>query len=168
MSWLLALARYVGESEQRIRDVFAAARAAAPAVIFIDEVDAVCPARDSTGVSGEVGSRVVATLLAAMDGASESARAAPVVRPPYAPTPRRCPTCGAAAHIRSLPSSQVVLAATNRPNALDPALRRPGRLDREVEIGIPSEAGRLHILTVTMRRCVCMHASYAKAEHGRS
>lgn len=52
-------------------------------------------------------------------------------------------------------TTQVVLAATNRPNALDPALRRPGRLDREVEIGIPSEAGRLHILTVTMRRYAC-------------
>ncbi|KAN0128871.1 P-loop containing nucleoside triphosphate hydrolase protein, partial [Lactarius tabidus] len=96
---------YHGETEASLRRVFAAARARAPCVIILDEVDAICPRRaDDAG--GEVEKRVVATLLTEMDGidGADSVRV-------------------------------VVVATTNRPNAIDPALRRPGRFDREFEIG---------------------------------
>ena len=96
---------YHGETEASIRRVFAAARARAPCIIILDEVDAICPRRvDDAG--GEVEKRVVATLLTEMDGV-DSADGARLV----------------------------VVATTNRPNAIDPALRRPGRFDREIEIG---------------------------------
>lgn len=108
------ISKYVGESEQRLRELFAKAQQAAPAVIFIDEIDAIAPKRDE--VTDELQKRVVATLLTLMDGVEERERL-------------------------------VVLAATNRPHAIDPALRRPGRFDREIEIGIPTESGRLSILT---------------------
>ena len=111
--------RYVGESEARLRAVFARAEAEAPAVVFIDEVDALCPARE--GVSEALPKRLVSTLLTLMDG-----------------------VWGGGGRV-------VVVGATNRPDALDPALRRPGRFDREVEVGVPSEGGRLEILRVMMR-----------------
>ena len=96
---------YHGETEASLRRVFAAARARAPCIIILDEVDAICPRRaDDAG--GEVEKRVVATLLTEMDGID----GADGVR-------------------------VVVVATTNRPNAIDPALRRPGRFDREFEIG---------------------------------
>jgi len=90
--------------------VFADARAQAPCIIVLDEVDAICPRREDSG-GGEVEKRVVATLLTEMDGVEgdESARV-------------------------------VIVATTNRPNAIDPALRRPGRFDREIEIGKPPRA----------------------------
>ncbi|OQR94990.1 ATPase AFG2 protein [Achlya hypogyna] len=112
------VSKFVGESEANVRAVFRAAAAQSPALVFIDEIDALCPKRDAT--VGDMERRVVATLLTCMDGLD----AAPGV---------------------------VVLAATNRPNALDPALRRPGRLDREIEIPIPSAADRLRILQKTLR-----------------
>ncbi len=96
---------YHGETEASLRRVFAAARARAPCIIILDEVDAICPRRaDDAG--GEVEKRVVATLLTEMDGID----GADGVR-------------------------VIVVATTNRPNAIDPALRRPGRFDREIEIG---------------------------------
>ena len=96
---------YHGETEASLRRVFAAARARAPCIIILDEVDAICPRRaDDAG--GEVEKRVVATLLTEMDGVD------------------------GAEDVRV-----VVVATTNRPNAIDPALRRPGRFDREIEIG---------------------------------
>lgn len=97
---------YHGESEERLRGVFAEARKRSPCIIVLDEVDTLCPRRDGDG--GEVERRVVATLLTLMDGMT---------------------TAGAEA------DRVFVIAATNRPNSIDPALRRPGRFDREIEIG---------------------------------
>lgn len=118
------MSKFVGESEANLRAVFARAARAAPALIFIDEIDALCPKRDAR--VGDMEKRLVATLLTLMDGLEGDA----------------------AAQDRHV----VVLGATNRANALDPAIRRPGRFDREVEIGIPSAADRLDILRVTLRR----------------
>lgn len=100
---------YHGETEERIRAVFDEARRREPCIVVLDEVDAVCPKREG-GEGGEVERRVVATLLTLMDGMSEGGPGQDVAR-------------------------VVVIAATNRPNAIDPALRRPGRFDREIEIG---------------------------------
>ncbi|MEM1990508.1 MAG: AAA family ATPase, partial [Candidatus Bathyarchaeia archaeon] len=90
----------------------------APSIIFIDEIDAIAPKREE--VTGEVEKRVVAQLLALMDGLKPRGRV-------------------------------VVIGATNRPNALDPALRRPGRFEREIEIGVPNKQGRLEILQIHTR-----------------
>lgn len=116
------LSRYYGETEARLRDIFREARERAPSIIFVDELDALCPKRDK--VQNEFEKRVVATLLTLMDGADTV----------------------------NFPSSYVMfLAATNRPDALDPALRRPGRLDREIEIGIPNASDREDILRTLLR-----------------
>ena len=96
---------YHGEKEASLRRVFADARAKAPCIIVLDEVDAICPRRED-GAGGEVEKRVVATLLTEMDGVEGDGDV-----------------------------KVVVVATTNRPNAIDPALRRPGRFDREIEIG---------------------------------
>ncbi len=111
--------RFVGESEAALRGVFRNAEQNAPSIIFFDEIDAICPRRDSS--ASAFSKRLVACLLSLMDGVGSSDRVA-------------------------------VIAATNRPNALDPALRRPGRFDREVEIGIPNESGRLDILSKLLGR----------------
>lgn len=155
---------YLGESERRLRDTFEAAAAEAAAgqlvLLFLDEVDALCPRRGAGGgSSSQHESRVVAQLLTLLDGAA---------------------AVGAPAQSSSTIDRQsgrlVVVAATNRPNALDPALRRPGRLDREVAIGVPDAAQRADILRcdplVTFKGCcspgrwVCGMASIAS--HGGS
>jgi len=112
------MSKYVGEAEKRIRDIFEEAEKNAPSIIFIDEIDAIASKREES--YGEVERRVVAQLLATMDGLKSRGRV-------------------------------VVIAATNRPNALDPALRRPGRFDREVEIGVPKQEGRLQVLKIHTR-----------------
>src|SRR5487761_1838350 len=112
------MGKYYGESEERLRGIFADAEKNAPSIIFIDEIDSIAPKREE--VTGEVEKRVVAQLLALMDGMQSRGKV-------------------------------VVIAATNRPNALDPALRRPGRFDREIEIGVPDQEGRLEILQVHTR-----------------
>jgi len=112
------VSKFVGEAERRIRKIFEEAEKNAPTIIFIDELDAIAPKRDET--YGEVERRIVAQLLATMDGLKSRGRV-------------------------------VVIGATNRPNALDSALRRPGRFDREVEIGIPDKKGRLSILKIHTR-----------------
>lgn len=112
------VSKFYGESEERLRHIFEEAAKAAPSIIFIDEIDSIAPKREE--VSGDMERRVVAQLLALMDGLSSRGEV-------------------------------VVIGATNRPNALDPALRRGGRFDREVEIGIPSKTGRLEILYVHTR-----------------
>src|SRR5512136_1442159 len=109
------MSKFYGESEARLREIFQQAQQNAPSIIFIDELDAIAPKREE--VTGEVERRVVAQLLALMDGLSGR-------------------------------GNVIVIGATNRPNALDPALRRPGRFDREIEIGIPSKKGRLDILQI--------------------
>ncbi|MBX6365415.1 MAG: CDC48 family AAA ATPase [Gemmatimonadetes bacterium] len=109
---------HYGESEQRLREVFEAARAQAPSIVFIDELDSIAPKRAE--VTGEVERRVVAQLLTLMDGLE----------------PRQ---------------NVVVFGATNRPEALDEALRRPGRFDREITVGVPDTEGRREILGIHTR-----------------
>ncbi len=110
--------KYYGESEARLREIFEEAREHAPSIIFIDEIDAIAPRREE--VHGEVEKRVVAQLLALMDGLE----------------PRE---------------NVVIIGATNVPNMLDPALRRPGRFDREIEFPVPDKNGRLEILQIHTR-----------------
>lgn len=112
------MSKYYGESEQRLREIFEEAQKAAPSIIFIDEIDSIAPKRGE--VSGEVERRVVAQLLAMMDGLKERGQV-------------------------------VVIGATNREEAIDPALRRPGRFDREIEIGVPDRSGRVEILQIHTR-----------------
>ncbi len=112
------MSKFYGESEARMRKMFEDAEKNAPSILFIDEIDAIAPKRSE--VTGEVERRVVAQLLASMDGLKGRG------------------------HI-------IVIGATNRPDAIDEALRRPGRFDREVEIGIPGREGRSHILQIHTR-----------------
>jgi AAA family ATPase len=107
---------YHGESEKKLREVFERARKESPCIVVLDEVDAMCPKRDDAGEGGEVGKRVVATLLTLMDGMDDDVESVNADR-----------DVGG--------GRVVVVATTNRPNAIDPALRRPGRFDRELEIG---------------------------------
>lgn len=114
------LSKFVGESEKRVREVFRTARAAAPCLLFFDEIDAVASTR-SWGTTGEdVSARVVAQLLTEMDGAEGS-------------------------------DGVVVLGATNRIDAIDPALLRPGRFDEVVPVGLPDEVARRSIFHVHLR-----------------
>lgn len=110
--------KYYGETEARLRDIFKEARESSPSIVFIDEIDAIAPKREEA--FGDVEKRVVAQLLALMDGMSDRGQV-------------------------------IVLGATNRPESLDPALRRPGRFDREIEIGVPNGEGRLEILQIHTR-----------------
>ncbi|MBN1784864.1 MAG: CDC48 family AAA ATPase [Candidatus Bathyarchaeota archaeon] len=112
------MSKFYGESEARLREMFQQAQKNAPSIIFIDELDAIAPKREE--VTGEVERRVVAQLLALMDGLSGR-------------------------------GYLIVIGATNRPEALDPALRRPGRFDREIEIGVPDKKGRYEIMQIHTR-----------------
>jgi transitional endoplasmic reticulum ATPase len=112
------MSKWVGEAEKKLRDLFEEAEKNAPAIIFIDEIDAIAPKREEA--VGEVERRVVAQLLSIMDGLKSRGKV-------------------------------IVMAATNRPNDIDPALRRPGRFDREIEIGIPNREGRLDVLKIHTR-----------------
>ena len=112
------MSKFYGESEARLREIFEEAKKHSPSVIFIDEIDAIAPKRDE--VVGEVERRVVAQLLALMDGLESR-------------------------------GDVIVIAATNRPHAIDPALRRPGRFDREIEIPLPDKQGRFEILQIHTR-----------------
>lgn len=115
---------YHGETESRLREVFAEAKRKSPAVIVIDEVDALAPNREE---GGEVERRVVATLLMLMDGLDEKEGADEEEGEEEFDEEGK-------KKIKEKPRV-VVIAATNRPNAIDPALRRPGRFDKEIEIG---------------------------------
>ncbi|KFQ25924.1 Spermatogenesis-associated protein 5, partial [Merops nubicus] len=116
------ISKFYGESESRLRQIFAEASLCRPSIIFIDELDALCPKRE--GAQNEVEKRIVASLLTLMDGiGSEGSE-----------------------------GQLLVLGATNRPHALDAALRRPGRFDKEIEIGIPSARDRLDILQKLLRK----------------
>ncbi len=112
--------KWYGSSEAALRDLFEQARRRAPAVIFIDEIDAIAPRREGMGGERQVERRVVAQLLALMDGLEAR-------------------------------GDVVVIAATNLPNEIDPALRRPGRFDREIAIGVPDRDGRREILDIYVR-----------------
>ncbi len=117
-NFLTASGVFAHNSEANLRKIFEDAEKNAPAIIFIDEIDAIAPKREE--VSGEVERRVVSQILTLMDGLKSRGKV-------------------------------IVIAATNRPNALDPALRRPGRFDREVEIGVPDEKGRKEVLQIHTR-----------------
>ena len=112
------MSKFYGESEEKLREIFKDAEENAPSIIFIDEIDSIAPKRDE--VTGETERRVVAQMLALMDGLKARGKV-------------------------------VVIGATNRPNSIDEALRRPGRFDREIEIGIPDRDGRLEILQIHTR-----------------
>jgi transitional endoplasmic reticulum ATPase len=112
------MSKYVGGSEERLREFFEEAEENAPSIIFIDEIDAIAPKREE--VTGEVERRIVAQLLTLMDGLKSRGQV-------------------------------VVIGATNRPDALDQALRRPGRFDREIEIGVPDKDGRMEVLQIHTR-----------------
>lgn len=111
-----------GETEERLRGVFEEAKRRSPCVVVFDEIDALCPKREEGG--GEVEKRVVAQLLTLMDGMGFDGDNGRVV----------------------------IIGATNRPNAIDPALRRPGRFDKEIEIGVPDALSRLEILKVLLAK----------------
>ncbi|XP_014661596.1 PREDICTED: spermatogenesis-associated protein 5-like [Priapulus caudatus] len=108
--------KFQGETEANLREIFAEAEANTPSVIFVDDIEALCPRRDGRGTQSQQETRVVSTLLSLMD------------------------------NLGSLENPVVVLAATNKPELLDPALRRPGRLDREMEIPVPTATDRADIL----------------------
>ncbi|XP_062281328.1 ATPase family gene 2 protein homolog A isoform X1 [Scomber scombrus] len=119
------ISKFYGETEARLREIFTEAAQRKPAIIFIDELDALCPKRE--GAQNEVEKRVVASLLTLMDG------------------------IGSEGHSGQL----LVLGATNRPHALDPALRRPGRFDKELEVGVPGAAERADILHKQLSSVPC-------------
>ena len=110
--------KYYGETEAKLRDIFKDAKDNSPSIIFVDEIDAIAPKREEA--YGDVEKRVVAQLLALMDGLTDR-------------------------------GNVIVLGATNRPDSVDPALRRPGRFDREFEISVPNEDGRMEILQIHTR-----------------
>ena len=112
------VSKYVGESEQRLRQLFEDAQKNAPSILFIDEIDAIAPKREE--VTGEVERRMVSQLLTLMDGLKNR-------------------------------GELIVIAATNRVDSIDPALRRPGRFDREIEIGVPDRMGREAIMRIHTR-----------------
>ena len=112
------MSKYVGGSEERLREIFEEAEENAPSIVFIDEIDAIAPKREE--VTGEVERRTVAQLLTLMDGLKARGQV-------------------------------MVIGATNRVDALDPAIRRPGRFDREIEIGVPDKDGRKEVLQIHTR-----------------
>ena len=112
------MSKYVGESEENLREYFEEAEENAPSIIFIDELDAIAPKREET--NGEAERRTVAQLLTLMDGLKSRGQV-------------------------------VVIGATNRPDSLDPAIRRPGRFDREIEIGVPDSEERKEIIEIHTR-----------------
>ena len=112
--------KFYGSSEAHLRSIFEEAGRQSPAIIFIDEIDAIAPKREEMSGDRQVERRVVAQLLALMDGLKSR-------------------------------GNVIVVAATNIPNTIDPALRRPGRFDREIVIGVPDKAGRRDILDIHSR-----------------
>jgi len=109
--------KYVGESEESVREIFKKARQVAPCVLFIDEIDSIAPRRGGSSGDSQVGDRVVNQLLTELDG------------------------------IESL-KGVTVIAATNRPDMIDPAIMRPGRIDRNIEVEIPDTEARKKIFQV--------------------
>ena len=130
------VSKYKGESEERLREAFARAEENAPAIIFIDEIDAIAGERDE---DADMENRVVAQLLTLLDGLEERGQV-------------------------------IVIGATNRVDAVDPALRRGGRFDREIEIGVPDKNGRKEILQVHTRGMPLVEGidldQYAENTHG--
>ena len=135
------LTMWFGESEANVRDVFDKARAAAPCVLFFDELDSVAKARGSSSGDSGAGDRVLNQILTEMDGMNSK-------------------------------KNVFVIGATNRPDQIDGALLRPGRLDQLIYIPLPDEASRLSILKATLRKSPISSeidlTHIAKATHGFS
>ncbi|MEM3199479.1 MAG: CDC48 family AAA ATPase [Candidatus Micrarchaeaceae archaeon] len=112
------VSKFVGESEEKLREIFNEAKQKAPTIIFMDEIDAIAPKREEA--TSEVERRTVSQLLTLMDGIASRGQV-------------------------------IVIGATNRENSIDPALRRPGRFDREIEIGVPDRNARKEILQIHTR-----------------
>ncbi|MDL2260788.1 CDC48 family AAA ATPase [Methanimicrococcus sp. OttesenSCG-928-J09] len=131
------ISKYYGDSEEKLREIFQKAEENAPAIIFIDEIDSIAPKREES--KGEVERRVVAQLLALMDGLKSR-------------------------------GGVIVIAATNLPDSIDPALRRGGRFDRELEIGVPDKEGRMEIFQIHTRNVPLANdvdiSKYAGMTHG--
>lgn len=112
---------WFGESEANVRDVFDKARAAAPCVLFFDELDSIAKSRGSSAGDSGGGDRVLNQILTEMDGMNAK-------------------------------KNVFVIGATNRPDQIDPALLRPGRLDQLIYIPLPDEGSRLSVLRATLRK----------------
>lgn len=113
---------WFGESEANVRDVFDKARAAAPCVMFFDELDSIAKARGgSSGDAGGAGDRVLNQILTEMDGMNQK-------------------------------KNVFIIGATNRPDQIDPALLRPGRLDQLIYIPLPDEPSRVSILKAALKK----------------
>lgn len=121
-----------GASEENIRDLFSKAYRTAPSIVFIDEIDAIASKRES--LQREMERRIVTQLMTCMDESHQSSVA-----------PDTEPNSGTSGQ---KPAYVLVIGATNRPDALDPALRRPGRFDQEIDLGVPDEKARVEILSV--------------------
>ncbi|CAJ0825861.1 6409_t:CDS:10 [Entrophospora sp. SA101] len=117
------ISKYYGETESKLKSIFEKALENSPSIIFIDEIDALCPKRDQ--VNNESSKRVVAMMLTLMDGISNKGD--------------------------DKNGKVIVIGSTNRPNSLDEALRRPGRFDKEIEIGIPNSHSRSLILQTLLK-----------------
>lgn len=139
--------RYLGETEAKLRALFSRARAAAPCILFLDELDAITAKRgdggDGGGDAGSVHARVLSTLLNEMDGVASSSGGSST----RAPSSSSGET-GAGGSGGSCGGGVLVLAATNRRGALDAALLRPGRLHESVELGVPGREDREGVLRV--------------------
>ncbi|PLW34742.1 hypothetical protein PCANC_10443 [Puccinia coronata f. sp. avenae] len=133
---------YHGEAEQKIYEIFREAKEKSPSIIVIDEIDGLFPNREE---GSEVDRRMVGALLTCMDGLDQKGSSSSTA------TTMMTMKAGCSSSNSSHPPRVMVVATTNRPHTLDPALRRPGRLDRELEIGIPDATGRLRILQVLLR-----------------
>ena len=119
------LSKWLGESERALASLFRRARLAAPSVIFFDEMDAIASKRGSGG-GGNGGDRLLSQLLTELDGV----------------------TSGGSSSSKEKSGRVVVVGATNRPDVLDAALTRPGRMDRMIYVGLPDEQGRKGIFTI--------------------
>lgn len=139
---------YVGESERKVRAVFERARAAAPSVLFFDELDALAPARGRAGDAGGVMDRVVAALLSEIDAAQNGAVPSGGGGGGLATSDRNSVSSSS-----SSSSPVFVIGATNRPDLLDPALLRPGRLDKLVFVGVARDpADKRRVLEALTRK----------------
>lgn len=124
--------KIAGASEENIRDLFSKAYRTAPSIVFIDEIDAIASKREN--LQREMERRIVTQLMTCMDESHQ--------------TLGSDETGSEAETSDKAPGYVLVIGATNRPDAVDPALRRPGRFDREIVLGVPDESARAEILSV--------------------
>ena len=132
------LNKYVGESERAVRQVFTRARSSVPVIIFFDELDALVPTRDGGSGTSEASARVVNTLLTELDGVGHGREGI------------------------------YVIAATNRPDIIDPAMMRPGRLDTLLYVGLPDAEGRVDILRTLCTKVTGMMFDESVADIARA